>query len=268
MTNLKELLKNKLSEEEIPRSFDIVGNIAIFSKLPNELKKQKLIADALLKLNKSIKTVLLKTKSFSGRYRLPKFKILAGKKTKETFYKENNCQFKLNLEKCYFSQRLANERLRIARQVKFNETILVMFSGISVYSIVISRNSKAKEIYCIEINPTAHKYALENLKLNKINNIKLFKGDVKKILPKIKLKFDRIVMPAPKNAEEYLSLIKNKIKKRTIIHFYDFSQENEFPQASIDKIKKVFKKIKILKSVKCGAYSPYTYRICIDFQVL
>ena len=91
MTNLKELLKNKLSEEEIPRSFDIVGNIAIFSKLPNELKKQKLIADALLKLNKSIKTVLLKTKSFSGRYRLPKFKILAGKKTKETFHRKLWC---------------------------------------------------------------------------------------------------------------------------------------------------------------------------------
>ena len=36
----------------------------------------------------------------------------------------------------------------------------------------------------------AHKYAYENLMLNKITNIKLFKGDVKKILPKIKIKFN------------------------------------------------------------------------------
>ena len=268
MVNLKDALKNKISEEEIPTSFNIIGNIAVFSKLPDNAKKQKLIANMLLKLNKNIKTVLLKVKQFSGEYRLPKFKILAGKKTKEALYKENNSQFKLDLEKCYFSPRLANERLRIAKQVKFNETILVMFSGIAIYPIVISRNSKAKEIYGIEINPVAHKYALENLMSNKIINIKLFKGDVKKIIPRIKLKFDRIIMPAPKNAEEYLSLIKNKIKKSTIIHFYDFSQEKDFPKQSINKIKKVFKKIKILNNVKCGAYAPYVSRICIDFQPL
>lgn len=268
MVNLKEALKNKISEQEIPNSYDIVGDTAVFSKLPTNLKKQKLIANTLLKINKNIKTVLFKIKQFSGKYRLPKFKILAGKKTKEALYKENNSLFKLDLERCYFSQRLANERLRISKQVKFNEIILVMFSGIAIYPIVISRNSNVKEIYGIEINPVAHKYALENLKLNKINNIRLFKGDVKKILPKIKLKFDRIIMPAPKNAEQYLNLIKNKITKKTIIHFYDFSQEKDFPEASINKIKKVFKKIKVLNTIKCGAYSPYTYRVCIDFQVL
>ena len=114
----------------------------------------------------------------------------------------------------------------------------------------------------------AHKYAYENLMLNKITNIKLFKGDVKKILPKIKIKFDRIIMPAPKNAEKYLNLIKNKIKKNTIIHFYDFTQEKDFPDQSIKKIKKHFKKIKILKNMKCGNVSPYNYRVCIDFQPL
>ena len=143
-----------------------------------------------------------------------------------------------------------------------------MFSGISVYPIVIGRNSKAREIYAVEINPVAVEYARENLKLNKITNIKLCKGDVKNVLPRLKLKFDRIIMPAPKNAENYLNLIKNKIKKNTIIHFYDFSQEKEFPESSINKIKKVFNKIKILNKIKCGNVSPYNYRICIDFRIL
>ena len=60
-----------------------------------------------------------------------------------------------------------------------------MFSGIAPFPIVISKNSKANEIYGVEINPNAHKYALENLKLNKISNIKLFEGDVKTVLPDI-----------------------------------------------------------------------------------
>jgi len=268
MTTLKEVLKNKINESEIPKSFDIIGSIAIFSKLTKNNKKQKLISNELLKLNKNIKTILVKTKNFSGKYRLPKFKIISGIKTKETIYKENNCLFKLNVEKCYFSPRLGHERMRIAKKIKNNEKILVMFSGVGVYPIVISKNSKANEIYGIEINPEAHRYALENSKLNKIKNVNLFKGNVKTIIPKIKIKFDRIIMPAPKNAYNYLSLIKNNIKKNTIIYLYDFSQDKDFPEKTINKIKKYFKKIKILSFTKCGNVSPYNYRVCIEFQSL
>ena len=267
MASLKDLLNNKLKPEEIPKSFDIIGRIAIFSKLPSDIKKQKLIAKSLLKLNKNIHTVLLKTNKISGLYRLPKYKYLVGLKTKETLHRENNCVFSLDVEKCYFSPRLSHERLRISKQVKNNEVILVMFSGIGVYPIVISKNSKPKSIEAVEINHVAVDYALDNLKLNKVKNIKLFQGNVKKIVPKLKYKFDRVVMPAPKNAENYLSLIKNKIKKKTIIHFYDFCNEKEFPDNVIKKIKKHFKKIKILRIVKCGNISPYNYRVCVDFQV-
>ena len=47
MTTLKETLKSKLTEKQlalVPSSFDIVGNLAIFSDFPKELKnKEKLI---------------------------------------------------------------------------------------------------------------------------------------------------------------------------------------------------------------------------------
>jgi len=268
MASLKENLKGKIRLEELPRSFDVIGNIAIFNHLPRNIKKQKLIANSLLKLNKNIKTILLKTNKLSGVYRLSKYKFLTGINTKETLHRESNCLFKLDIEKCYFSPRLSNERLRIAKKVKNNELILVMFSGVGVYPIVISKNSKAKFIYAVEINHEAVDYALDNLKLNKINNIKLYQGNVRKILPKLNHKFDRIIMPAPKNAYNYLNLIKNKIKKNTIIHFYDFCNEKDFPEKVINKIKKHFKKIKILDKVKCGNISPYNYRVCIDFKVL
>ena len=56
-----------------------------------------------------------------------------------------------------------------------------MFSGIAPYPIVISRNTCAKEIYGIEINLFAHKFAEENILLNKIKNVKDFlDSDVKK----------------------------------------------------------------------------------------
>jgi|SRR3989338_7980752 len=246
---------------KLPSSYDVIGNIAI---LPEKTKNPKKIAQALLKNFKNIKTVAIKTGIHHGKFRLQKTKILAGKKTKTTLHKENGCVFKLNIDKTYFSPRLVSERLRIAKLVKKNESVLVMFSGVAVYPINIAKHSKAGEVYAIEINPSAHKFAQENLKLNKISNVKLFLGDVKKILPKINKKFDRIVMPLPSDAEYYLDLAIKKLNKNGVIHFYDFQRKENIPNASIEKIKKHCNP-KILNVVKVGQYSPRKYRICIDF---
>jgi tRNA (guanine37-N1)-methyltransferase len=275
MPVLKELLKGKLTKAEfalVPSSYDMLGDLAIFSDFPKELKnKEYLIAGQLLKLNKNIKVVLKKTKKYSGKFRTPKLKIIAGEKRKETELKENNARFRLNPEKAYFSVRLATERKRIADQVKKGEQILAMFSGIGVYPIVISKNKDPKEIVSIEINPIACKYQKENILLNKISNIRLYKGDVKKIVPLLKMKFDRILMPLPRGAEDYLKTALKSAKKGTIIHFYDFLHETEFKKAE-EKIKKSCKKsrkkCKIIRTIRCGQFGPGIYRICVDFKLI
>ena len=292
MTDIKEILKKELSKKEldlVPKSFDTIGNILVFSDFPAKLKKkEKIIGEEILKKFRQIKTVAKKTGKYSGKFRTPKIKIIAGEKTKEALYKENNCMLKLDVEKCYFSIRLSNERKRICSLVKPNETILVMFSGVAPYPIVIAKNTKAKEVYGVEINPAAHKYALENLKLNKINNVNLFLGDVRKVLPNINKKFDnkeirriygfqkplvfdRILMPLPKDAEDFLDITLKKIKKKGIVHLYTFSELEKIDKITKNiqkKCKKSGKKIKILNTVKCGQYSPYVYRICVDFEVI
>jgi tRNA (guanine37-N1)-methyltransferase len=275
MTKLKEALKNKLTKKQrelVPSSFDSVGDLAIFSDFPEKLKtKEKIIAETLLKLNKTTKVILKKIKKYSGTFRTPKLKILAGEKRKQTELKENSVILRLNPEKSYFSVRLATERKRINLLVKPNESVLVMFSGIAVYPLNISKNTEAKEIYAIEINPHAHKYAEENLTINKTKNIKLFLGDVRKIMPKLKKKFDRILMPLPRSAEDYLDLAIKAAKKGAIIHFYDFLHEKEFQKAK-EKIQKSCKeqkkKYKILNLSKCGQFGPGIYRICVDFKIL
>lgn len=273
-TTLKEALKNKLTKKELEHlktSFDIIGDIAII-EIPDKLvKKEKAVAEALLALHKNIHTVCKKAGIHKGVFRTQKLKILAGKKTKETIYRENNVRIKLNVEKVYFSPRLSTERKRIAEQVRKGEDVLVMFSGVAPYPSVISKNTEAKAIYGVEINRTAHNYALENIALNKTNNIKLFLGDVKDIVPKLNKKFDRIVMPLPKGAENFLSTALSAAKKGAITHFYDFLHEDEFRKAE-EKIKnackKAKRKCKILKITKCGQFSPRKFRVCVDFRLV
>ncbi len=257
--------KNKL----LPSSFDILGEIAIIEVKDKEEEKE--IARELLESHKNIKTVLKKSGIHEGEFRTQKLKHLAGKMTKEAIYKENGILLKLDVEKVYFSPRLSTERKRIYEQVKPKETVLVMFSGCGPYVFVIAKNTEAKKIIGIEKNPIAHKYATENIKLNKTKNVELINADVREYLPEIKEKFDRIIMPLPKDAELFLEDAFKVAKKGTIIHLYGFEHENEFDKAE-EKLKAETKKAKIkyklLNFVKCGNYSPGKYRICLDFEIL
>jgi tRNA (guanine37-N1)-methyltransferase len=272
--SLRQLLSSKLTRDELKSlktSYDIVGNIAILEIDEPLWKKEKQIALALLKTNSNIKTVLRKSGIHEGVFRTQKLKYIAGKRTKEVLYRENNALFKFNVEKVYFSVRLSTERKRIYKLVKPRENILVMFSGCGIYPIVLSKNTDASNMVGIEINPVAHKYALKNLVINKVNNVKFYLGNVTKVVPKLKEKFDRILMPLPKSAGDFLETAFLVSKKGTIIHFYDFSHEDEFDLVQ-KRVKAACKRAgfcyRKLGLVKCGQYSPHVYRICLDFKVL
>ena len=275
--NLKQALAGKLSKKELgllPRAFDVVGEIAILH-LPQELgKREKIIGQVLLNL-RHIKTVVNKVGVFSGRLRKAKYKVIAGRKSFETMHKESGCRIKLDIAKVYFSPRLSSDRLDIAHQVKKGERILVAFAGALPYPIVIARNSQAGEILANELNKDAAKYALENIKLNKLSNLKFLPGDFKRVastLTKRKEKFDRIVMPRPQLKETFLPEAFPLAKKGCTINYHDFLLEEEIPHAALARIqqeaRKAKKKIKILGWKKIGEIAPRKYRVLVDFRIL
>jgi len=272
---IKDFLKKKLTAKQLkllPRAQEIVGEIMIL-EIPDDLKKkEKVIAEAYLNFNKNVYTVVKKTKIHSGVFRTRKVKILAGEKKKETTHQENGVQIKLHLEKVYFSARTANERLRIAKQVKKGENVLVMFSGAGPLPIVIAKNSEPKKVYGVELNPSGHQYALTNIQLNNLfDKVEIINGDVQDVLPKMRKKFDRIAMPLPKTSQEFLPLALRKASKGTFIHLYSFLNEKDI-NSEAKKIKllceKEKKKVRVLRKVKCGQFSPAVFRVCFDIKVL
>ena len=254
-------------------SFDIFGNIALV-KFPRGIKAKdkKLFADKLLHDNKSVTTVLEKTRGFRGRLRKQETKWLAGEKTKEVLYRENGCVFRFNIDKTYFSPRLSNERKEIAQKIKKGDEVLVMFAGVAPYSIVIAKNSGASKVVSVEINREANKYAKMNVELNGVKGkVEIIQGDVKRIANKIKEKYDVIVMPRPQLKDSFLREAFILSKKGTRIFYYDFCKEEEIEQI-VNRIKseakKSGRKIKILKIKKAGEIAPYKYRIRVDFVVI
>lgn len=271
--SFKEALEEVLNKEEMETAktaYDVAGSIAII-EVPKELvNKDKLIAETLLSTNPLIKTIVKKDGGHDGVFRTQQMKHLAGIKTKIATYKESNCTLSFNVEDVYFSVRLSTERKRISYQIKEEENILVMFSGAAPYPCVLAKNTEAKQIIGVEINPEGHKFGLENIKKNKIKNVELYCGDVRKIVPTIKQTYDRIIMPLPKTAEEFLDVALPVANKGCTIHMYGFYHVDEFDKAvaEVDKYCKAAKReYEIKEIVKCGQQSPRTYRICVDFIV-
>lgn len=271
--SLKDALKPLLTVKElslVKTAFDLVGTLAIL-EIPSELElKEKLIAETLLRVNPHVKTVLKKVGMHSGEFRTQRLKVLAGKRTKEALYRENGIVLKVHLQNVYFSPRLSAERTRIASLIKKSESVLVMFSGVGPYCCVFGKRSPAKVIVGIEVNPQAHAYALENLKLNKLSNVTLYCGDVQKVVPQLKQKFDRIVMPLPRSAEDFLDVALSVSRKGTIIHLYTFCTKEDVHLIH----KRIFEICsqrgfhpRILRSHPCGQYSPKKFRFCIDFSL-
>ena len=255
------------------RAFDIIGDIAIV-EIPDEMKgKDHAIAERITANQKNIKVVYKKVGGHEGRLRIQKLKRIYGEKRTVTVHRENNVSLKLDVSKVYFSPRQATERQRVYKQVKKGEQVLVMFSGIGPFTTSIAKNTVAKSVYGIELNKTAHKFAVENAKLNKVEGkIKLFCGDARKVVPKLRIKFDRIIMPLPKGAVSFLDLAFAAAKKGTVVHFYDFEKEQDIPDLAIAKVVTAAaaakKKIRVLAVVKCGQLAVRAYRVCVDFKIL
>lgn len=269
---LKDALKKELNKKELEllkTSYDQLGNIAIL-EIDKELRpKENLIAKKLLEINKKIKTVLRKDDKHQGPYRIQKFKYLEGIDTTTTIHTENSVKIELDIQEMYFSPRLSNDRKRIAKQIKKNETIVVIGSGCGPYPLVFSKHSKAKKIIGIEINPNAHTYAQKNKEINKSKNTEFLLTDGKKYL-KENQGFDKIILATPDNSNDFIKEALNALNKKGIIYYNFFAKEEELEQKEqeLTKIANTLNKKINVTFVKNGKHAPYIYRISADIKSL
>jgi len=253
-------------------NYDVIGNIVIvkFSR-EEKLKDKRKWAERFLRGHKNVKTVLEKSGKIKGRLRTGKTKFILGEKTKEALYRENGCVFRLNVDSCYFSPRLASDRLEIAKKVKMGEKVLVMFSGVGPYGIVIGKLSDARKVVCVELGRECNNYAKENVKRNKLSDrVEIIQGDVRKVIPKMEKKFDRIVMARPNLKDSFLDVAFKVVKKGGIIHYHGFYKEEEkekLVEMIKDEARKEGRKVKILRVKKAGEIGARKYRYRVDFKV-
>lgn len=212
-----------------------------------------------------VKTIM-KIDHIQGTKREPVYKILYGNQT-ETINKENGCLFKLDLAKVMWSKGNNNERLRIAKLVKDNETVIDMFAGIGYFSIPIGVHSNAKQVYAIEINPNSYHYLCENIKLNKLNNVTPILGDCKIETPDFKA--DRIVMGYVKTTHHYLKVAIDSLNPGGILHYHETVPEKLINVRPIERIiaQAGNRDVDLIKINKIKKYAPGVEHVVVDVRI-
>jgi len=289
--SLEEALVRELPEDIIyliPKSYDIIGKIAIiefdrFNSLSVDkisLYKKK-VAEAIVKVNKKVETVYEKKSEVKGKYRLKELQSIFGVDNPETFHKENHCIFKLDVKNTYFTPRLVFERKRLSL-LKFakNELIVDMFAGIGPISIQIARNNDVK-IYSFDINPTAHKYLIENIKLNKLKGeILAFNIDVMDLIDlsnelgiNLENRVDRTIMNLPEHSINYVDIACFLMKKAGgILHLYQFCEKPNPIEKGIENLRNKLNRMgwnveEIINSKIVKQFSPKSDLIVMDVKI-
>lgn len=222
---LKQVLGNILSSEETAQvysAFDQIGDIVII-KIPDELvPKKKLIADAILANVKTAKAVFAQVSAVKGDFRVRDLEFIAGENRTITEYKEHACRFKVDVARAYFSPRLSTERQRIAEMVGDNETIVNMFAGVGTYSVVIAKTNRTCRIYSIDSNSAASELDKANAKLNKVQDrIVTICGDAAEVIrDQLAGKADRVLMPLPERAKEFVDSAVLALKEKGVVHYF------------------------------------------------
>ena len=223
---LKKLLKDVLPDDEISKvfsSFDIIGDIAII-KIPDSLlSKKNIIGHTLLSNIPNLSSIFLQNTAVDGEYRLRGLELIAGVEKYITLYKEYGCKFLVNVASSYFSPRLSTERKRMADISIENETIVNMFAGVGTFSIIIAKKIPVI-IYNIDSNLDAFILSKMNSKLNKVEKrVVSIHGDAQNILSSTDFIniADRILMPLPEKAFEYVDVSINCLKSTGgYLHFF------------------------------------------------
>ncbi len=223
---LRTLAREVLGEELVRKIWgrmEIIGDILVI-RIPFDVDPEVLkpLAKRVLEELPYVKSVWGGLPGVKGEYRLREYIHLAGEKRSETIYKEYGCRFKVDITRVYISPSLSYEHYRIAKLVEPGEVVTNMFAGAGLFSIVMARHAKPRIVYSIDINPDAYHYMVENVKLNKVEEIVIpILGDAAKVIEeKLQNTSDRVLMPYPDVALDYLVYAVKALRDKGWIHIY------------------------------------------------
>ncbi|PID71778.1 MAG: hypothetical protein CSB34_05755 [Desulfobulbus propionicus] len=273
--DIKTHLAGVLSDAEldfVTRSYDVIGDIFITTIAPELEHKEHIIGQMLLDMHPHVKVAAKRLGKYSGEFRTRTLAVIGGEKRLTTLHKENTILLKVDLQKMYFTARLAGERMRVAAMVKPGELVGVFGSGAGPFPLTIARHSDPARVIGIEKNPAAHEYALLNQTVNKAEEKVCFiQGDAAQVIRDYRFLFDRVITMLPTQHKVLLEPALSSLTPGGVLHHYAMVEQNDTSTVAREIQTACAKKGLAASDItpqRCGHCTPTTDRYCFTVQLL
>jgi len=226
---------------ELPRSFDVVGDVVIV-RLPKTLLPYcHEVGTALLSFVPGARVVAVDS-GVQGEARLRALEVVAGQGPLVTTYRENGLSFKVDLERAYFSPRLAGEHDHMSKVSQDGERLLDLFCGIGPFSLTVLSRCLHSTAVGVDSNAQAIELMRENAERMGVSaRLECRTEDAGNFL-KGGGEFDRVVMNLPREGYKYLKLVGRLVKSPGWLHFYGLVPKGDIASKSDE----------VLEALSCG----------------
>lgn len=212
----------------LPTSFDVVGDVVLI-RLPPELRPHgEEIGKALLAFVPGCRRVGLDL-GVHGVSRLRTLTPLAGEGDWATLHRENGISLEVDVEKAYFSPRLAREHARVADLARPGERVLDLFCGVGPFALTILRRQPASTAVAVDLNPEAIRLLRSNARrLGVDDRIEVIEAPAEEFLRRPD-RFDRVVMNLPREGYKYATSVARHVMPGGTLHHYEVVERDAAP---------------------------------------
>jgi tRNA (guanine37-N1)-methyltransferase len=213
-------------KETLPRSFDIVGDVVLI-RLPDLLEPRKeAVGEALLRFVPGARLVGL-DHGVHGPERRRQVERIAGSGPWRTRHRENGVELEVDVERAYFSPRLAREHARVAEDVRAGDRVYDLCCGVGPFSVTIARIGRAAGVTAVDANPDAIALLRDTLARHPFGNrVDPVEARLEEFLPAAP-PVERVVLNLPHEGIKYLSSVARTVAPGGRLYYYDVVPRTE-----------------------------------------
>jgi len=226
-TNYRDLLGWPEEEKrELPRSFDVIGDIVLVRMPASLVPRQEEVGTALLRFVPGARLVG-SDHGVHGPERRRVVERIAGTGGWRTRHRENGVDLEVDVERAYFSPRLALEHARVAEEVVAGDRVYDLCCGVGPFSVTIARQGRAGTVTAVDANPDA--IALLRATLSRYplaGRVRALEARLEEFLPSAE-PVERVVLNLPREGIKYLPSVARTVAPGGRLYYYEVGPRSE-----------------------------------------
>lgn len=226
-SDYRELLRGPAAGSgRLPRSFDVVGDIVLV-RIPSGLEDQaREIGAALLRFVPGARLVGSDL-GVHGPERRRSIKPLAGTGGWRTRHRENGLEIEVDLERAYFSPRLAREHARVAKTIAVGDRVYDLCCGVGPFALTIARDGRAARVTAVDSNPHALDLLRATLRRHPFGGrIVAVEARIEEFVPSAE-PVERVVLNLPHEGIKYLPSVARAVVRSGRLYYYEVTPRTE-----------------------------------------